>query len=508
LNGDIIRPLTPVEVGRMGLDRHRIDELNRNNRYPWLRIVTEDLDAWVASQMQAYVPPRRPVLSLDLRGTERKVFALFDRALQRRNELLQLQQQSYLQALRYDYAVAGRDLAADIIHTTTRLEEADVTRASMRRAADAFRQTKELGWSAQSTGRADADDHLSHNEAARRTSLVEQMRLQAAHEDDLQLLHTVLRGPFDYAGRYERSKWLCLNDFQSFVDAFQSYLEGARFYGLTVPEGLDFKTTDFIWGAGAAMQEIARQQYQRLAARTVRRVTVTAGWTRWSKQTAAADLGDMPFKRSASSATGMTLDEFRGFMTPWMTPSDGHGWKRVYFSLSQDVLKRAGLGTGQAADLRIEEVGVEWILTRPTYRSDSDQTSLDMNQAVEYQMRNQRGVRIPCVLSVPAVPTPLRLPAEDVQFPAACTTDEGVEHVITNSDPMIVGRSPIGVWSVDIGEPQRHGENVKRLLNNPSALIGGGVQNPELNPEYPNICGCRLHLQISARLLPAAVEER
>lgn len=485
----------------------RMDGLIANNegfenKYTWLKTTKESLDDWIAEQMQNYVPNAFPVLSLDLFGTDSKVFASFDRAMARRNELLQLQGQAYMRALQYDYAVKGRELVKSVIQNSTRVEETNETAEAYASAAAAFGTSDDSvgkGFSAQSAGMAAADRLTNEKETNRRNSMNSQAELQTKYENDLQALHDLEHGPFDYAGRYKRLRALYLNDYKSFVDAVHNYVIGAKYYGIAVTTFPDYRSPDFIWGAGEEIQVISRKLYHYRLERVTRQVVLSVGWTSWKPDA----YGDLMFQKEAllgGIPSNFLLEEYRDLMVPRQNVSvdrEQAPWVRLCFGLGNaEMFKKLGSRFDKGSDFRIQAVGVQWIVTTPDFEQSSGTQMVS-----EYKYRNVRAITVPTVLWPPK-PDGLDAPPGEIQFPTAGTTDDGVDRVVASSDALVVGRSPFGRWTVDIGRPLRQGSQVKRLINEPSPGLppAGGRGGPDRNPEYPNICGLLLHLTLSAKL--------
>jgi hypothetical protein len=463
----------------------RVKALMEQSRYPWLGIAGEILDEEIAKALSNYTPATQPVLSLDILNTESKVFVLMDRLFARRNELLQLQAQAYTQALQYEYGVRGRAYVRSIIDASTRVEETALTAAAMRQAALAFSAASMRGFAEQSTGAAEADAVTSGKETTRRTAMHAQADLQDKYDEDLKALYTVTGGPFDYLGRYGKLKRLYLNDFFSFVDAAYNYVQGATFYGVTVDAFPDYKSPDFLWEAGRRLQEISRKLYDRRVRRSVRQVILSVGWTRAN----ANARGDVPWKQATAPPGLPNADlamDGSGGLGDILTSDDSH--RRLHFWLGEQMIAAKGIRFAGATDIRIEAVGIEWIVVTPIFGESSSDGG--PNRAIEYKMRNFRGMTVPTVLWAPPAELP-GLGAADLFFPNATTTDEGVERVLVSTDPMVVGRSPFGHWMVDVRKPQRRGKDIDWSYSGAST------------PEFPNVCGLRLHLTLSAILGPA-----
>jgi hypothetical protein len=460
-------------------------------------IAAETLDDWVVASIQGYAPTLHPALVMDIGNTEAKAFALFDRVMSRRNELLQLQGQAYLRLLQYDFSFKSRALSSVIAQSSTRVEETDISKRANAAAAVAFGRGEsplDAGFAAQSSGLAESDSKANEKETDRRNALQSQARLQAEHEDSVHALHELERGPFDYLGRYERLKKLYLNDYKSFIDAVHHYLESARFYGIQPRFALSYRSPEFVWQAGEAMQVLSRAVFAARVSRFVRHLSLSIGWWEWDE----ASRCDLPFTKDPDGngiAADLPLRDFVARMSGTLaTPAPG--WAKLKFAVPQDQRFNAQWGNAiSMADARIETLGIQWIVVTPRFDENSAGSAFEQNRATEYRMRNKREITVPTIISPPAQSGDV-VPAFAAHFPTASTTDEPTDSVAALNDPLLAGRPLFGVWSVDVGMPHRKGKAVPRLHSSVMGMPSGIKPTDDL--AYPSLCGLQLFLTVSA----------
>lgn len=436
---------------------------------PWVRFAAESVDDWISTNLEGFVPAANFTEIRDPFRTDQRVSALFERAMARRNDLLVLQSQAYTRALQYRASWEMRKHVRAGLAASNNQEVSSILARGMGASRDAFDGiSHELakGFAEQSGSLAESNELLSKQQGAASSASLSLLEIAEKLEDDMQLLHDLERGPFDYEGRFLRMRQLYLNDFKLLVSCAINYRSALSYLNDTAvpaPNLPDFRSPLYIWEIGPILQVASSSLYayrSRLIYRTLK-LFVSPQWGENPlPQLLAADC----FIETIPDGTPMTD-------TQWFDLMITQGKYGFGFTIPEDYFSSRGL-----LNARLEAFGVQWF--------DRFNTPGDVS--------SERNVRIDCDVIPPQARGIEGHPRAIVHFPYSITTYLPTEDVVIEDGSEIRGLEPVGRWYVNLGLATRRGGPALRIAN-----------NRDLNSVVdPCISGVILHLRVSAVLPP------
>ena len=420
---------------------------------PWVAFAAESIDAWVAEQLSDFVPSFNFVEIRDVGRTDQRVSALFERVMTRRNELLGLQSSAYTRALQYRAGIEMRQ------HLRTATAATDGSAASIEladgieAARDAFAQSPDSlakGHTLSSSAVAASVRITAGHQAAGSTATSEMLKISERVEDELQVMQTLERGPFDYEGRYLRIKKLYLNDFKSLVSGVQNYLQALTYIGdpsLSGPEiAPEFNSPTYIWEIGPLLQSLSSALYAYRSRRIYRTITMRVGFP-----------GMLGVQRPFDVLADIDWQQ-------WQRSLNAGEFAHFSVDLSLDHFKHRLLNNP-----RLEAFGIQWL-----------DNFLDVAQ-----LNNpERNFTVQCGVQLPDTGIPGR-PSVFLHFENSPTSLTAESSVQIEDEDDIRGLKAYGKWRFFVGNFHIRGRPVSRIA--PGA---------DSSPKYPAIYGMLLHMRV------------
>lgn len=459
----------------------RIEQLA--TRYTWASFLSQSLDESIAELLKDHQTKIIPSLVLELDKLEQTAFSLLDRATARRAEALQTQGQAYLRASEYELIRKSRLANRNVLLFGSEEPEAAITASAMSIASEVFSDSKDL------LGTGFGAEAKCVSDAARTTAIREQKKLkhqllvQDAHEefeDDVQALHTMPHGPFDYAGRYKKIRSLYVNDLLNFADRATHLAKAVEYFGaatLTLPPLGD---PNYLWDAAELLQLVSRQLAEYRNSRITRNIALRVGAVNKSfpRHNIWGANVSSPFE---------TIQRFDALLTS--------GDREISFEFDFQEHQLQELAP-EMADCRLVAIAPQWIAQFPLDMGTAGPLDEKIIQRQNALLAYRRRYRVPTTL----VPPPVLIPGwkgDKIYFPLAATTDEDPEQISAIEGEVIAGRPLIGRWKVVLKEPIQRGLQVQRDPLHPND--GKPVLEGDPRLVRPRFAGIIIHMRITGR---------
>ena len=376
--------------------------------------------------------------------------------MSRRNELLGLQSAAYTRALQYSASVEMRQHVRDALAASDNSEVSSKLAGGMDAAGQAFAQSEDglaKGHELSSSALSASSQLLATKQSNANLATLELVSIGEKIQDELQVMQTLERGPFDYEGRYLRLRELYLNDLKSLISCVLNYFQ-AIFYindpRVLLPKTLpDFKDPTYIWEVGPLLQRISSDLYSYRSRRIYRTIKVNVGFP-----------GDHYFNDLGFHAANMTIDE-------WLKRLAGS--EPVFFTADLPLSLFAARGW---VNPRLEAFGIQWF---------------DLMQNIELTRVPERNFTVACGVK-PPVPEIPNHPASFVYFENASTTLAPEKDVQIEDGADLRGLKPFGRWEFTVEQFRRNGFPLPKRAALPPQ--DGG-------PTTPFVTGLLLHMRVS-----------